>query len=169
MEAHTMVKIHCDDIAGHRKWGLDDQKYLPSRLLLTECQNAGIGRPPGCGKASTLWHTQEKLRLEIHSLCTRAHCQEPLHCAQFSQHNNNTTTQQRHKLAHCCSDRCPPAWPPEFDGGGRSLPRSQKCHMISEIAFQASFPTQGSADPTGHVVLRFGPAWVRIQLYGGLV
>lgn len=142
-----MAKIHCDDIAGHRKWGLNDQKYLPSR------------RPPGCGKASTLWHTQEKLRLEIHSLCTRTHCQEPLHCAQFSQH----------KLAHCCSDRCPPAWPPEFDGGGRSLPRSQKCHMTSEIAFQAIFPTQGSADPTGHVVLRFGPAWVRIQLYGGLV
>lgn len=41
----------------------------------------GVEKPAHCG---TL---REKLRLEIHSLCTRTHCQEPLHCAQFSQHN----------------------------------------------------------------------------------
>lgn len=148
-----MAKIHCDDIVGHRKWGvwpyLDYQKYLQSSPLLTECQNAGTGRPPGCGKASTLWHTQGKLRLEIRNLCTRTHCQEHLHCAQFSQH----TATSEHTVAQTCALQHA-----LLNLMEESLPRPQKGHMTSETVLQASFPAQGSADPTGYVVLRFRPA-----------
>lgn len=90
----TVVILRVTENGGLALFGLPGiSTKQPFADRVPECWHRTTSR---VWKSHTLWHTQEKLGLEIHSLCTRTHCQEHLHCAQFSQHS---ATSEQHTVA----------------------------------------------------------------------